>query len=127
MTYPVLYISRRHRCWAVGKARSLMDLVIDHAALSRNRSSAMALKVLEAAIERKLGFPVSVRQVAVWCSPTVFEEDRIPARYVTVEADGRAHEIPAEIQALLMQPSPVTRSAREMIAASRARKKAVQS
>ena len=110
---------------AVGKARHVMDLVIDYAALSRNRSSAMALKILEAAIERKLGFPVSVRQVAVWASPYLFEEDRVPERYVTIDAAGRREEIPAELQALLMQPTPVTRSAKQMSADRRARKKAL--
>lgn len=99
-----------------------MDMVIDYAALARNRSSAMALKVLEAAIERKLGFPVSIRQVALWASPTLLEEDRVPERYVTVDATGRQQEIPAELQALMMQPQPVTRSAKQMIADRRSRK-----
>lgn len=99
-----------------------MDLVIDYAALERNRASAMALRVLEAAIERKLGFPVSIRQVALWASPSLLEEDRQPERYVTVR-DGQYHLLPLEAQAALDAPRPV-RTAKQMIADAKAKKRA---
>lgn len=107
-------------------APRLMDLVIDYAALERNRASAMALRVLEAAIERKLGFPVSIRQVSLWASPTVFEEERQPARYVTVGTDGTQRVLAPELQALLDAPRPLSevRTAKQMIADAKAKKRA---
>lgn len=105
-----------------------MDLVLDYAALERNRAAAMALRVLEAAIERKLGFPVSIRQVACWASPTLMEEERTPERFVRLDESGRQQEIPAELQMALMAPVPVEqiRSAKQMIADRRARLKAAK-
>ena len=105
-----------------------MDLVIDNQALSRNKASAMALKVLEAALERKLGFPVSIRQIACWASPSLLEEERQPERYVQLSEAGVPELMSPEMQIALDAPRPVSeiRSAKQMIADRKAREKALK-
>lgn len=59
-----------------------MDVLVDHAALQRRTTTKLALRVLEAAVAEAMGFPVSVRGLQLWVSPAIFDEGRVPERYL---------------------------------------------
>lgn len=98
-----------------------MDISLDAGALNRRTSTRLAVNVLEAAIEQALGFPVVIQGLTLWASPTLFEEGRVPARYVRLTPSQEVIE--AGLQQLIEAPVPVEdiRTAKQMIADRRAR------
>lgn len=99
-----------------------MDLQIDRAALQRRQSTQLALRVLEAAIEQALGFTVQIQNLGLWASPAVFEEGRVPERFIRLTPSMEL--LDAQMQALLQEPTPLEQipTAKEMIARRKARK-----
>ncbi len=59
-----------------------MDVLVTHADLQRRNSTRVAETVLEAAITQAFGFPVQIRGLELWISPGLFDEGRVPERYV---------------------------------------------
>lgn len=61
-----------------------MDMLVDYVALQRRATTRTAMKVLEAAVAEALGFPVALRGVQLWISPTLLDEGRVPERYMVL-------------------------------------------
>lgn len=81
-----------------------MDMVLDSAALDRRPATHTALAVLEAAIEQALGFPVQVRQLQLWVSPSVFEEGNVPETFIRLRLPDPM--LDAHLWRLLGGPTP---------------------
>lgn len=88
-----------------------MDILISHAELGRRASTRVAADVLEAAIEQVFGYPVQIRGIEVWASPMLFEEGRVPERWLRIPGPLNTlmlHDGPLEVSALLGQtPLPL--------------------